>query len=141
MSGVDDAVQIARLIEEQDAAWRAGDAAAFSRRVGEDAVFTNIFGQQFVGRQAFEAQHAAIFASIYAGSTLSQTIAHLRFVGDGVALVDTDATVKEGKSLPPWLAQDDGVLRTRLLQVLVKADGEWRITAFHNVAVSGPPPG
>ena len=132
--------EIAKVIEEQDAAWRAGDAAAFSRRVTDEAVFTNIFGQQFTGRDAFEKQHAFIFASIYAGSKLSQRIAHLRFLTDDIALVDTDAEVVDGKALPPWLEGGDGVLRTRLLQVLVRTGGEWRVSAFHNVPVS-PAPG
>lgn len=130
--------EIAEAIEEQDAAWCAGDAAAFARRVTDDAVFTNIFGQQFTGREAFEAQHAFIFGSIYAGSKLSQRIAHLRFIAEDIALVDTDAEVREAKATPPWLASGDGVLRTRLLQVMVKARGEWRVSAFHNVAVSPP---
>lgn len=150
MSNADDRAEITRLIEEQDAAWRADDAVAFSRRVASDAVFTNIFGQQFVGRDAFQAQHAAIFSTIYAGSRLTQAIGHLRFAAEGVALVDTDAQVEHGKSLPPWLQSGDGMLRTRLLQVLLKVDGDWRISAFHgdwrisafhNVAVSAAPQG
>ncbi len=132
--------EIAGLIEEQDAAWCAGDAVTFSRRVTGEAVFTNIFGQQFTGRDAFEKQHAFIFASIYAGSKLTQRIAHLRFLSADIALLDTDAEVVDGKALPPWLDNGDGVLRTRLLQVLVKTGGEWRVSAFHNVAV-GPAPG
>ncbi len=130
--------EISEAIAEQDAAWGAGDARAFARRVTDDAVFTNIFGQQFTGREAFEAQHAFIFGSIYAGSKLSQRIAHLRFVGEGIALVDTDAEVRDAKATPPWLASGDGVLRTKLLQVMVKTGGEWRVSAFHNVAVAPP---
>ncbi len=133
--------EIAEVIEEQQAAWNAGDAAAFARRVTDDAVFTNIFGQQFTGREAFERQHAAIFASIYKGSNLRQTIGHLRFLADGIAVLDTEAQVTDGKAVPPWLDSGDGVLRTRLLQVLVRVEGQWRVTAFHNVAVSTLPPG
>ena len=65
-------------------------------------------------------QHAFIFGSIYAGSKLSQRIAHLRFIGGDLALVDTDAEVRDAKAMPPWLAAGDGVLRTKLLQVLVR---------------------
>ena len=138
MSSASRSEEIAEALQEQDAAWCAGDAAAFARRVTDDAVFTNIFGQQFTGREAFETQHAFIFGSIYAGSKLSQRIAHLRFIGGDLALVDTDAEVRDGKAMPPWLAAGDGVLRTKLLQVLVRTGGEWRVSAFHNVAVNPP---
>ena len=42
--------EIQAVIEEEDAAWAAGDAARYSARVEPDIVFTNILGQQFVGR-------------------------------------------------------------------------------------------
>jgi uncharacterized protein (TIGR02246 family) len=131
--------EIPTVIEEQDAAWSAGDAAKFSARVLPDAVFTNIFGQQFVGREAFEKQHAFIFGSIYAGSRLKQTIAHLRFLTDEIALVDTYAEVSGARVLPPGYNSPDGVLRTRLLQVMVRQAAGWQITSFHNVVFNPPP--
>ena len=135
----DGAEEIRRLLAEEDAAWAAGDAAAFARAVAEDAVFTNILGQQFSGRAAFEAQHAAIFASIYAGSKLRQSIAHLRFISDEVAVVDTDIELSGARVLPPGYSSPDGVLRTKLLQVLVRTGEGWRVSAYHNVVVNPPP--
>ena len=132
--------ELAAVLAEQDEAWAAGDAAKFSERVLPDAVFTNIFGQQFTGRQAFEQQHAFIFSSIYAGSRLKQTIAHARLVAEDVAILDSDAEVHGAKVLPSNYASDDGVLRTRLLQVFVRRPQGWRVAAFHNV-VFNPPPG
>jgi uncharacterized protein (TIGR02246 family) len=114
---------IREVIANQEAAWRVGDAIAFSRRVAADAVFTNIFGQQFAGHGPFEQQHAFTFGSIYAGSTLKQTIAHLRFLSDDLAVFDTDAEVSGAPVLPPGYSSNDRVLRTKLLQVLVRQDG------------------
>ena len=138
----DDALsdELAAVLAEQDEAWAAGDAAKFSERVLPDAVFTNIFGQQFTGREAFERQHAFIFSSIYAGSRLKQTIAHARLVAEDVAIVDSDAEVHGAKVLPSSYASHDGVLRTRLLEVFVRRPQGWRVAAFHNV-VFNPPPG
>lgn len=134
------ATQVIReVIEDQDAAWAASDAARFSRRVATDAVFTNIFGQQFSGREAFERQHAFIFGGIYAGTRLRQTIAHLRFVAVGVVVVDTDAEVSGVKVLPPGYSSGDGTLKTKLLQVFVSKEDGWWITSYHNVVVNPPP--
>ena len=132
--------ELGPVLAEQDAAWTAGDAAGFAARVLPDAVFTNIFGQQFTGREAFERQHAFIFSSIYSGSRLKQTIAHARQLAEGVAVVDAECEVHGAKVLPPWYDSEDGVLRTRVLQIFVRHPEGWRVAAFHNVVVN-PPPG
>jgi uncharacterized protein (TIGR02246 family) len=128
--------EIAGLIERENRAWNDGDAAAYSEPVTADCVFTNLFGQQFVGRHAFEQQHARVFAGVFKGSHLDQTIDHLRRVRPDVALVDTSATLE----IP---ARDHGPARTvhaRLAQVLVREDGAWRIASYHNVEERPRPP-
>jgi len=121
--------EIEALIERENRAWNDGDAVAYSEAVEPDCVFTNVFGQVFVGQDAFERQHARLFAKVYKGSHLDQTIDHLRLIRPGAALVDTSATV----SVP---AGDLGPARTvnaRLLQVLVHDSRSWRIAAYHAV--------
>ncbi|MEI9888030.1 MAG: SgcJ/EcaC family oxidoreductase [Rhizomicrobium sp.] len=135
-----DRAAVEALIRAEDDAWGRGDAAAFSKAVQADAVFTNIFGQVFVGHDAFEAQHAVIFATIYKGTTLRQTIGHLRFLRPDVAAVDTEVVVSGLARLPPGVHSPDGALHTRLMQVLVKEQGAWWIAAYHNVDLK-PPPG
>lgn len=130
---------IADLIRAEDEAWSRGDAAGFSCRVLPDCVFTNIFGQVFVGHDAFEAQHAFIFSTIYRGSRVDQTISHLRFIRPDVGIADTEAVLSGVAHLPPGMHSPDGALRTKLLQVFVLERGEWWITAFHNVDVKAPP--
>lgn len=133
MSGRDD---IEAVIAAQVDAWNRGDAAGFSAAVSADCVFTNIFGQVFVGPEAFEAQHARIFATIYKGSRVTMKIAHLRFLRPDVAAVDLEAELVRAPGaqgdLPP-------VVRTRLLQVLAMDGGAWKVSSFHNVPVSDPP--
>ena len=134
-----DAKAIADLIAAEDAAWGQGDAAAFSKAVLADCVFTNIFGQVFVGHDAFEAQHARIFATIYRGTRLRQTVTHLRFLRPDIAVVDTEAAVSGLARLPPGVTSPDGALHTRLMQVFVKDRGAWGIAAYHNVDLKPPP--
>ncbi|WP_414885299.1 SgcJ/EcaC family oxidoreductase [Sphingomonas sp. Root241] len=76
------------ILKDESRAWNGGDAAAYSQAVATDCVFTNIFGQVFVGRRAFAEQHARIFATVYRGSRLEQSIEHLRIVQPDVALVE-----------------------------------------------------
>ena len=130
--------EIQAAIDEEDAAWAAGDARQYAARVEPDIVFTNIRGQQFAGRDGFETQHAHVFATIYAGSRLKQTIAHLRFLREDIALVDTDCELSGAKTLPPGYNAADGILRARLLQVMVRKAEGWRIASYHNVVFNPP---
>ena len=136
---------IVKVIEAEDAAWKAGDAAAFCEAATSDVVFTNIVGMFSVGHAPMVAQHARIFSTIYQGSTLKQEITNLKMVRPDVAIVDTLTTVSDFKALPPGSQAVDGKLNTRLEQVMVMEGGRWRVAAFHNVTVNpaatagGPP--
>ena len=127
---------ILQLIVAQDAAWCAGDATAFCAGAMPDIVFTNVVGMFSVGVGPFNAQHAHIFSTIYKGSRLSQELVHITMVADDVAIVDTLTSVTGFTHLPPGATAIDGALRTRLEQVLVHRDSDWRVQAFHNVLVS-----
>ena len=60
----------------------------------------------------------------------------------GIALVDIDCVLKDYVRLPPGLLpMPDGTLRTSLLQVLIKHDGEWRTVGYHNVDAKPLPAG
>ncbi|MFL6727290.1 MAG: SgcJ/EcaC family oxidoreductase [Sphingomicrobium sp.] len=120
---------IEQLIERENGAWNALDAAAFSAAVADDCVFTNIFGQVFSGKEAFEQQHARIFAGVYKGSVLQQSIDYLRLVQPDVAIVDTSVTL----SAPAGDFGPARTLHTKLAQVFVRRDGKWRIVSYHNV--------
>jgi len=141
-AGAQDEAAIRKIVDDEVTAWNAGDARAYSARFAQDGSMTNIGGQVMYGHEEFERVHARIFSTAYRGSRLKMTIGRLRFVTPEVAIVDADVELRDvsgtpvGISLPP-----DGVLRTRLLQVLVKHDGAWWIEAYHNVAVRPSPPG
>ncbi len=138
-------VAIMTLIEAEDAAWKAGDAEAFCAAATPDVVFTNIVGMFSVGHAPMVAQHAHIFSTIYQGSTLKQTITNIALVRPDVAIVDTLTELSGFKRLPPGSEAIDGVLKTRLEQVMVMDAGRWRVASFHNVTVNpsamagGPP--
>ena len=50
--------------------------------------------------------------------------------------MDVSAELRGYAKLPPGINADgDGILRTRLQLVLKKEQGDWRVAAYHNVAI------
>jgi uncharacterized protein (TIGR02246 family) len=129
--------EIRRLLDRQVDAWNQGDAAAYAEDASEELWFTNILGQTATGRRPFRERHQAIFDTIFRGSRLQQEILRWRLLAPGVAIVETRVTLTGYRALPPGISPSaEGVLHTRLLQVLRQEEGSWRIAAYHNVAVS-----
>jgi uncharacterized protein (TIGR02246 family) len=136
-----DETEVRNIIQDEIAAWNAGDAAAFARHFAADGTFTNIRGQFFTGREAFMEKHDFIFKGIYRGTTMKQDFVSLKFVRPDVAVVETlTAVIGIQKPLPGMSVDDKGRLRSRLLQVMVKDGGEWKIVAFHNTDVKSDVP-
>lgn len=130
---------IERLMASLDDAWARGDADAYASRFVQDGTFTNFLGMFFRGRDAFRERHDAVFKTVFRGSALTLRIEQLRLIKPDVAIADLDASIQGISTLPAGLtAQPDGTVRTKLLMVLVKEQGEWWISAYHNVAVTPP---
>jgi len=129
--------EIRQLLDRQTDAWNRGDGAEYAADASEEIWFTNILGQTATGRRPFLERHGAIFSTIFQGSRLEQEILRWRMLAPGVAMVETRVTLTGFQALPPGISPSaDGVLHTRLLQVLRQEEGLWRIAAYHNVAVS-----
>ena len=129
-----DETEIQKLIDELTGAWKRGDPKAYGARVMANATFTNVNGELYVGREAFDRRHAEIFGGVFRGTTLAMTINKLRFVRPDVAIADIDTEVSGSRLRPQGVAVGpDGVLRSRLLMALVKEQGAWWIAAYHNV--------
>src|ERR1019366_6310210 len=63
-----------------------------------------------------------------------------QFANPDVAVADIDTEVTNYQKIPLGVpVPRDGVLRTRLLEVLVRKNGAWWIVAFHNVAFAPDP--
>jgi len=131
-----DETAIRDTIQEEIAAWNSGDAAAYSRHFAPDGTCTNIRGQFFTGHQAFLERHEYLFKGPFQGSTAKQDVVSLKFVRPDVAVVEVLTSVTGIRQLSPGTHTDEkGPLRTRLLQVMVKDGGEWKIVAYHNTDI------
>ena len=130
-----DEAAIRRIVDNETTTWNNGDAVGYSRDIARAVTFTNIRGQYFEGYDAFLKQHQLIFAGIFKNSTLKQEIVSLKFIRPDVAVVQTLTTVTSAQS-PPGVARDaNGAFHTRLLQIVTKYRGLWKVVTYHNTDV------
>jgi uncharacterized protein (TIGR02246 family) len=124
------------IVTEQAVAWNAGNAAGYAARVAPEASFTNIFGMVMYGGEAFAKRHAEILATFYKGTTKTHVIRRIRLITPDVASVDIDNEVRGIKAMPAGVpVPPGGVLKTQLMEVFVKRNGEWWVEAYQ-----APPP-
>lgn len=124
---------IEQIVGRLEAAWNAMDGTAFAAPFAEDADFVNIRAEHIRGRQAIDEGHAAIFRTIYAGSTNRYTVETARLLRPDVAVVHVAAVLDVPHG--PLAGQH----RARFSMVMTKGDGGWQIAALHNTL--SPPTG
>lgn len=128
--------EIRRIVAEQVAGWNRGDAHAWSANCEPGVGFTNILGMRWDTQAGFETRHAEMFRGVFANSQLLVEIERLQFPAANLAIVELLITLTGFRALPPGIrATVEGKLLTRMLEVLTKRDGRWRIAACHNTAV------
>jgi uncharacterized protein (TIGR02246 family) len=120
------------IVRQLEAAWNAMDGSAFGAPFAAEADFVTIRGEHFRGQATIAAGHAAIFQTIYAGSTNHCTVEGARLLRPEVALVHVHSRldVPQGP-----LA---GRHRARFSLVLTKERGGWEIAALHNTLEPAP---
>jgi uncharacterized protein (TIGR02246 family) len=127
---------IRAIIADQVVAWDAGDGTRYASHVAPDVSFTNVFGMVMYGAPAFTSRHNEILSTFYKGTKKTHVVRRIRFLTPDVAIVDIDNEVHGVKAMPGGIAvPPDGVLKTQLMEVFVRRDGEWWIEAYHNVDV------
>jgi uncharacterized protein (TIGR02246 family) len=127
-----DAAAIAQTIMHRlELAWNRADGAAFAEPFSADAGFVAIRGDLHAGRDAIAAGHQQIFDTIYAGSTVCYQVLQARELDDRVILAHARCTSNApGGPLA-------GEHASTITVVLLKRDGEYEITAFHNTLMTG----
>jgi len=131
-----DEAAIRAIVQNEITTWNKGDAAGYSKDFAANGTFTNIRGQFFTGYDGFLKQHQVIFDGIFRNTTLNQRVISLEFIRPDVAVVQTVTTVSGLPPGPDIVARDEkGRIRTRLLQILAKKRGVWKIVTYHNTDV------
>ena len=131
-----DQAAIRKIVQNEISTWNKGDAVGYSKDFATRGTFTNIRGQFFTGYDGFLKQHQVIFAGIFKNTTLNQRVVSLKFVRPDLAIVQTVTTVSGMVQAPAGVARDaKGRIRTRLLQIVAKNNGVWKIVTYHNTDV------
>jgi uncharacterized protein (TIGR02246 family) len=125
-----DAAAVAReVLDGLETAWNRADGRAFGAAYAPGASFVTIRGEHVVGATVIAAGHAAIFGSIYAGSTNRMALLRAHEVAEGVVLAVSESTL----DCPAGPLA--GVHRATSTSVLVRddsADLGWRVVSTHN---------
>jgi hypothetical protein len=93
-------------------------------------------------RQAFAVSAMCVAIALVAMTLLPSAlrepsgVRRLRFLTPDVAIVDIDTEVHGVKAMPGGIVvPPDGVVKTQLMEVFVRRDGQWWVEAYHNVDV------
>jgi uncharacterized protein (TIGR02246 family) len=128
-----DGTAIEGVVQSLEAAWNAADGKAFGAPFAVDADFVTIRAEHYVGRDAIAAGHAAIFRTIYGGSTI-------RFVVEASRFVRSDVAVAHVRSL---LNAPTGPLagqHAALFSIVLTRDcAGWCIVSLHNTLAPADP--
>lgn len=120
-------------------AWNRGDGAAFGECFTEDADYVTFMGQHLKGREQIADVHQMLFNGPLKGSKLvsSATVElNPRFLTPTVAVVHAI-----GESTLADAAMDPANRGSINTNVVVKQNGKWKITAFHNCRIQEIPAG
>jgi uncharacterized protein (TIGR02246 family) len=121
-----------------DSAWNVADLKKLTSLFARGATIIDPFGGVSAGRAEIEGLFATLFAGAGRGSMHASTVLGVRFVTDGVALLDGEAVI-EGLKDPG--GHELPVLVHRFTDVLVGHDDAWRIAAVRAyVLMDGPRP-
>jgi uncharacterized protein (TIGR02246 family) len=123
------------LVDAEEAAWNRADAKGLASAFRDDATYVDGFGEVSRGRAEVEKRLGEVL-SAWRGTRIALKVRKVRFLKPDVALVEADAELTGWKKLPPgFRAEDDRVLRSRLLQVFQKEAGAWRVAASYEADV------
>lgn len=125
-----DAVAIREVFERLVEAWNAGDADAYGAQFTGDADYVAFDGVNQKGRHGIIAGHRPLFDRFLKGSRLTGELVSVRVLAPDVAVAHAlGSIIDRGRTTPKPERLSSQTL------VLVKRDGVWQVTAFHNTRV------
>jgi uncharacterized protein (TIGR02246 family) len=129
--------EIRALVDPMFDSWGRGDAAAYPADFTDDADYVSFDGSRRSTADSIRS-HENLFRTVLYGSRLTGQIESVRFRTPDVAVVHLTGSVVEG-----WRQRMRRRRLSRQTMVVVRRDGRWQVTAFHNTRVrplstSGP---
>jgi uncharacterized protein (TIGR02246 family) len=129
----EDEEAIRKVIAGTTEAFNKHDARAFAAFYAPDAELVTVRGERMKGVAEIEKGLATIFATRATAATLKTLDLSIRLIKADVAVAHvtnemSGVVTGEGEKRPPH--------RELSIRVLVKDEGKWRVTAFHNTIIS-----
>jgi uncharacterized protein (TIGR02246 family) len=117
---------IREVVASREAAWNAGDTAAYGQLLTEDADIVSATGRPARGREALLKLYAEQHANVYAGVRTNTSVSQVRMLAPGVALADVDYRLEGGKV---------DAIRKGVMALILRKDaaGRWRIAAIRSI--------
>ena len=116
---------ITALVAAREAAWNAGDVAAYRELLTEDADIVSATGRAARGRDAFLKLYAEQHEGALAGAVTHTRVTHVRMLSDDVALADVAYEMRGGKV---------ATIRRGVMAFILRRDnGRWRISAIRSI--------
>ncbi len=121
--------EIRAIVDRMFDAWGRGDAAAYHADLTDDADYVAFDGSWRSKADSIRS-HENLFRTVLYGSRLTGQVESVRFVTPDVAVVHLTGSVVEG-----WRQRMRRRRLSRQTMVVVRRDGRWQVTAFHNTRV------
>ena len=121
--------EIRALVDHMFDGWGRGDAAAYHADVTDDADYVSFDGSRRNKADSIRS-HENLFRTVLYGSRLTGQVESVRFLTPDVAVVHLTGSVVEG-----WRQRMRQRRLSRQTMVVVRRDGRWQVTAFHNTRV------
>jgi uncharacterized protein (TIGR02246 family) len=116
---------IAALVAAREAAWNAGDTAAYAQLLTEDADIISATGRPARGRKALLKLFAEQHANVFAGVRTHTKVTHVRMLGKDVALADVEYQLEGGNV--------DAIRRGIMAFIVRKDASRWRIAVIRSI--------
>ncbi|WP_301170120.1 SgcJ/EcaC family oxidoreductase [Brevibacillus nitrificans] len=139
MTNYDDLKAIHTLFASLSDAWNTGDGVAYGDCFTEDADYVTFMGQHLKGRKQIADVHRMLFQGPLKGSVMESSISSdsiPRFITPDVAIIHGIGEVRLAQ--PAHDPHSRGSINTN---IVVKQNGEWKLTAFHNCRIQEIPQG
>ena len=124
-----DEQEIRALVDRMFDSWARGDAAAYHADFTDDADYVSFDGSRRTKADSIRS-HANLFRTVLYGSRLTGHVESVRFVTRDVAVVHLLGSIMEGWRQRPYKRR-----LSRQTMVVVRHDGRWQVTTFHNTRV------
>ncbi|SDN10771.1 conserved hypothetical protein [Fictibacillus solisalsi] len=125
--------EIDHLFESLFSAWSSGDATLFAGCFTEDVDYITFFGEHIKGREQVKQSHEELFNGVLKGSQMQGRITNIRFLGEEIAVVHCIGNTKM-----PHQKSFSEKRESINTNIIVKQDGNWKITSFHNCRIKEP---